>query len=307
MGTKRVILLKGHTRAIRSLAFSPDSKLLASASDDLTVCLWDTPSQTEVFSWPCASVGPAAVTFSPDGKLLAWASLVTRVWLIDNPEEPELKSESGGEQICFAPDGKVLAQQGHEEPVSRWKVGTWDELPGGWGGSREDNDNQQFPTGCIAYHPNGKLLASSFAVLGKRGYDSVIYLWDAKSGKLRGKLHAEFAVAHPTAIAFSPDGALLAGIYGPALRVWDLATASEIAARVPSKKHFKGLAFTPDGRCLVTVSNDKTVRLWDTASWAEVGGYEWQIGNLGAVAVAPDGFRMAAGGSTGKIVIWDVE
>jgi WD40 repeat protein len=181
------------------------------------------------------------------------------------------------------------------------------EVAGRWGGSREDNLSRQFPTASIAYHPSGEPLASSFGVLEEGRYDSVVYLWDATTGKLRGTLHAEFVSAHPTQIALSPDGRLLAGIFGPALRVWDVAGEMEIAARKPGTKHFKGLAFTPDGRRLVTVSNDQTVRLWDVESWAEVGGFEWKIGNLGAVAVAPDGCRMAAGGSTGKVVIRDAD
>ena len=57
----------------------------------------------------------------------------------------------------------------------------------------------------------------------------------------------------------------------------------------------------------MTVHNDEMVRAWDTSSWSEAGSYAWKIGKLGAVAVAPDGCRVAAGGSTGKVVIWDVD
>ena len=73
------------------------------------------------------------------------------------------------------------------------------------------------------------------------------------------------------------------------------------------RKHFQDLAFTPDSAHLVTVSNDESARLWDTKTWKAVAGYEWQIGKLGCVAVSPDGMRMAAGGDSGKVVIWDVD
>src|SRR5262249_40645894 len=90
-------------------------------------------------------------------------------------------------------------------------------------------------------------------------------------------------------------------------RVWDVAALAEVAHRQVGGHWFKGLAFTPDGGRLVTVSNDQTARLWDTGTWREAGGYEWKVGKLASVAVSPDGMRMAAGGSTGKVVVWDVD
>jgi WD40 repeat protein len=191
-------------------------------------------------------------------------------------------------------------------PVSRWAVPSWTALPGGWGGTRGQNREERFPTGCLAYSPDGAVLATSYGVRAKRGYDSVIYLWDAVSGELRGQLFWEIVYSHPTAIAFSPDGKLLAGAYGPIANVFDVATEEKIATVKPGSKHFKGLAFTPNGR-LATVSNDRTVRVWEARTLKEVRAYEWKIGKLSAVAVAPDGQRMAAGGDTGRVVVWDVD
>ena len=64
---------------------------------------------------------------------------------------------------------------------------------------------------------------------------------------------------------------------------------------------------TPDGKRLIAVNNDAVVRVYDTATWAEATGYEWQIGQLTAVAVAPDGLRAACGSDRGRVVVWDLE
>ena len=109
--------------------------------------------------------------------------------------------------------------------------------------------------------------------------------------------------ANPVAVATGDVN----GDGGPDLLVWSFTDQTRIADRQVGTKHFKGLAFTPDGSRLVTVSNDATVRLWDTASWKEVASFSWKIGRLGCVAVSPDGMRMAAGGHTGKVIVWDAD
>ena len=180
---------------------------------------------------------------------------------------------------AFAPNGKELVAHG-ESSLTRWALPSAKLLPGGWGGTRESNKGNQFPTGPAAYHPDGTLLAACFGIRGTRGFDSAILLFAVKTGKLRGTLRTEFASQHATAIRFSRDGSLLAGLYGPTLRVWDVRAEREVAARQVGKKHFKGLAFSADGRSLLTTSNDESVQLWDTATWTEKSVFEWTIGKL---------------------------
>jgi WD40 repeat protein len=68
-----------------------------------------------------------------------------------------------------------------------------------------------------------------------------------------------------------------------------------------------GLCFMPNGSRLVTVSNDTKVRVFETRTWTETAGYEWKIGRLRCMAVAPDGLRTAAGSDRGKVILWDVD
>jgi WD40 repeat protein len=73
------------------------------------------------------------------------------------------------------------------------------------------------------------------------------------------------------------------------------------------RKHFQAIAFTPDGRFLAAVRNDATARFWDARTWQPARAFEWGIGPLVSLAIAPDGMRAAAGSKKGKIVVWDVD
>jgi WD40 repeat protein len=72
------------------------------------------------------------------------------------------------------------------------------------------------------------------------------------------------------------------------------------------------MAFHPSGRHLYVTSNggeakDATVHVFDTSTWTRVEQFAWNVGNLKAISISPDGMLAAAGGDRGDIVIWDVD
>jgi WD40 repeat protein len=297
---------KAHTKLILALAFSPDGKQLATSSGDSTVRLWNLEGPSEIKEYP-GTIVESPLAFSPDGRYFAQCDedgvavhdLKTQTCILTTEFSPQ--------NIAFAPDGKEIAAFGADNPFERWALPKVKELSGGWGGDRDDNDNERFPTGAMAYSPDGKTIALCYGVDSGKGFAPHLLLWDRKSGKQRGELVMDFRFAYPSVIAYSPDGSVIAGNYGPVLGVIDVKSGKQVATIKPGKKHFKGFAFTPDGKRLIAVNTDAVVRVYDTTTWKETTGFEWKIGKLTSVAVAPDGLRAACGSHLGRVMVWDLD
>ncbi|HEY8506218.1 MAG TPA: WD40 repeat domain-containing protein, partial [Gemmataceae bacterium] len=164
------------------------------------------------------------------------------------------------------------------------------------------------PSPGMGLSVDGSLFASShYLPPPRRGrrYDHFVLVRDATTGKIHATFHD---CTHSVSdLAFSPCGDILAGVAGPSLHIWNLATKRQVGVKKLGKLHFQALAFTPDGRFLGTASNDETARFWDTRTWEVATTFTWKIGRMLDIAFAPDGLRAAASGSSGKVVVWDVD
>lgn len=107
-------------------------------------------------------------------------------------------------------------------------------------------------------------------------------------------------------IAFSPDGNTLA--VTTAKNVFLLPpdlSAPRLTLTHP--KQVNAVAFTPDGRRILTTCTDKLVRVWDATTGQLVVSYDWNVGVTNAIAAAPDGLTAAVSGQNGKVVLFDLE
>ncbi|HZT58913.1 MAG TPA: WD40 repeat domain-containing protein, partial [Pyrinomonadaceae bacterium] len=172
-------VLRGHTGNVGVIAFSPDSKLLASGGADNTIRLWDWETGQQVRAFEGHTGYVSALAFSPDGKLLASGGNDRTVGVWDVASGRPLNTLNGHKgrinALAFGPDGKALASGANaDETLRLWDVQTG-KLLQSFGGS---------PNGAteVAFSADGAALATWWKT--ERKDQNVIKLWRADSGRL---------------------------------------------------------------------------------------------------------------------------
>jgi RNA polymerase sigma factor (sigma-70 family) len=288
-GTQRRKLTHGYR--VGAIAVSPDGTRLVSSSLDDTVCLWDVATGRKIYTLPGHGKlgGRRAVGFTPDGKhFLSWGDdLYLRKWDVTTGKAileqalrpkgvkvPEEGDERDGRELhfnlgdgTFAQDGKTFVlYAGNEFHVFDLTTGKEVRQIAGEGGY----------VIAHAVSPDGRwLLASAWGKPietklpdGRTRHSAAknhpICLWELSTGKLHKQVLLPGGGAGP--VAFSADCKLFAAATSEPdrrIRVWDLASGEEIGVIQGFRHNVRCLAFTPDGKRLISGMDDTTALVWD--------------------------------------------
>jgi WD40 repeat protein len=335
-----------HTGVISGLAFSPDGRMLATASFDHSIRLWEFGTRQRLTTLQGHVTEVSSIAFSPDGQTLASAARdgAVKVW----PTRVHSKEDvirGTWQPLAFAKDGRTLAALNRDRAVVFLNVTT-----------REPEDQFQLENQLDRgrprfFGPPSVALSADLQMLAHPLDDGSVQLWHAKNHDVTtlkspdGRV--EFVALSPDArflvtasrgrplrwwdlprgtstvldteahrVLFSPDGGTLAAFqHGDAIEFWDVASRSRrtnlVVELLPAPGSGPGpgpgaVTFSPDGRIFAMAGQDNAIRLWDTTTARLVGVCSGHKQVVSGVAFSPDGKTLATASDDSTLKLWNV-
>jgi WD40 repeat protein len=310
-----------HQEGVTSVAFSPDRVQVLSGirlgtpwqvlsgTTRRTLELRATATGELLRTFKGNSEGVALVAFSSDRRQVLLSDGVDTFKLRDAVTGALLRTftHSGWiESVAFSPDGLQVLSGSTDGTLKLWDAASGAPL-------RTIRAHSEGVT-SVAFSPDGRRVLS-----GSRGSfegeDDTLKLWDAASGALLRTMAGSRNQAD--SVAFSPDGRLvLAGglkqFWRPfrndaiaTLELWDATTGALLRTFKGHSRGITAVAFSPNGRQVLSGSNDKTLRLWDATEGALLRTFTGHSESVTSAAFSSDGRQVLSGSADKTLKLWD--
>ncbi len=285
----------GHSDIVWSVAWSPDSKRIASASNDKTVQVWDATNGNHILTYSGHSSLVGGVAWSPDSRSIAsQGDNNIQIWdaVSGNPILTYQYPPGSIYRMAWSPDGKRIAIGDGNNTVQVFDVATGSTL-------QTYKNSFQYIYG-LAWSPDSVYLASRASAQQINPVNANVQVWNTSTEKLvftRVDVNSDGGE-----IAWSPKGGhIAAGNTDPSpqtvVRILDAKTGNPTLTYSGHTFGVNGLSWSPDGTYVASGSYDQTVQIWN----ATTGGLIYRMDHhydVFAVAWSPNGAFIASGGGT---------
>ncbi len=317
---------EGHTEPISQTVFSPDGRLALTGSADRTMRLWDVATGTllRIYVHP---TGVCSVAISPDGRwavsgsgskttseggtTVAGYDYTVRLWDVASGEVLGQAENftSAIDGVAISPDGRSVLAGCNDGTLRLLRLPEPPSLP-----ITEIRrlSGHTGPVEQVALSSDGRQALSC-------SQDQTLRLWNVQTGEQIRQFEGDGAKDMARRVALSPDGKLAASschclwkgdqLFVPtdySIRLWDVDTGREKLRFLGHTKPVYGLAFTPDGRRVLSASDDATLRVWDVQSGRLVRVIQGHDGAIGCLDLSADGRHVVSGAWDNTVRLWDV-
>lgn len=279
-----------HTGAISALAFSPDGQILATASMDYSIRLWDFAKRQRLATLQGHLSEVWALAFSPDGTNLVSGAKdgTVKWWPVVRQEKEDVFPGSWQDLLAVSKDSRKIAVQGRQGTLAFLN-------------STNGEPEQEFQLGGRFRFSAPVALSADFKTIAQVREDGRVQVWNTDNPGTNLFDVAERQVSY---LALSPDARWLitSGGFVHGFRCWDLANRTN---RLMEGDISRAL-FSPDGRTLAVFQLTNHVQIWDVGKWILRTNWISEAGlRDSAAAFSPDGKILAAGCSDDVVYLWD--
>jgi WD40 repeat protein len=281
-----------HDDSVTSVCFSPDGRLLVTASWDGTARLWDAATHQPIGRPMRHENWVECANFSPDGRLVVTASRdgSARLWdaATGEPAGEPMQLGSVATSANFSPDGRLVVTASRDGTARLWDAATGAPV----GGPMQHGNG----VAQANFSPDGRLVVTACA-------DAGVRLWDVATGEMTGgpMRHDDYVFS----AAISPEGSrVVSASLDKTARLWDLASGSPVGEPMRHGDGVAGACFSPDGRLVATASWDGTTRLWSAATGQAVGRPMRHGKGVANACFSPDGRLLATACADHVVRLW---
>jgi WD40 repeat protein len=278
---------------MRSLAVSPNGRLVAGGLTHRILTLWDvtTGVRRDLLGQHTAPVN--SIAFTTDGRCLITASQDESLAIWDVESGTALGALRGHANwvtsVAITLDNRCAVSASSDGTLKVWDLTAI--------GALHPVEHHQGEITCAAASPDGRHVITGSA-------DKIIKVWDRETGALVRALEGH--AAEVTGLAVTPNsGVLVSSSNDKILMVWDLSTG-DLLRRLNTGAKVSGVSLTPDGSRAVSSSYDKTVKVWDLTTGSLIHTLTGHTNWVRSVLVTPDGTRAISSSWDGTVRVWDL-